>query len=262
VGGNTSCVEVEVDGSTLLLDAGTGLRRFGNALLARRAGAPVDVTVLLSHVHWDHIQGLPFFAPIFVPGTRMHVVSGANGTPLRDTLRRQMSAPTFPVDLNDVPAALTYHEVRDKQRLVLGAAEVTAVKANHPDAVFAYRIEHAGRAIVYATDTEHYACVDQRLVALARNADLLIYDAQYLPEEYAGLTGFSRVGWGHSTYEAGVELARAANVGQLALFHHDPSRTDDAVAEIEARAQRGFAGTIAAREGLDLVIGGAAVRAA
>ena len=100
-------------------------------------------------------------------------------------------------------------------------------RANHPDAVFAYRIEHGGRSIVYATDTEHYSCVDPRLAALARDADVLVYDAQYLPEEYTGQVGPSRVGWGHSTYEAGAALARAAGAGKLVLFHHDPARTDE-----------------------------------
>jgi phosphoribosyl 1,2-cyclic phosphodiesterase len=254
VGGNTSCVEVVAGATRLVLDAGTGLRRLGNELAAR---GPVDITLLLSHVHWDHIQGLPFFAPIYLPTTRIHVVAGANGTPLRDTLRRQMSAPTFPVDLNDVPSALSFCEVRERQKLVLGDAEVTATKANHPDSVFAYRIEHGGRSVVYATDTEHYSCVDQRLVTLARNADVLIYDAQYLPEEYSGERGMSRVGWGHSTFEAGVALAQAAGVGKLVLFHHDPARTDEGVAAIEAAAQQGFAETCAAREGLVLTVGSA-----
>jgi phosphoribosyl 1,2-cyclic phosphodiesterase len=257
VGGNTSCVEVTVGNSRLVLDAGTGLRRLGNELLAR---GPVDATVLLSHVHWDHIQGLPFFAPIFAPGTKLHLVAGTNGIPLRDTLRRQMSAPTFPVDLNDLPSQLSFMEVRDRQRVVLGDAEITVSKANHPDAVYAYRIEHRGRVVVYATDTEHYSCVDQRLVALARNADVLIYDAQYLPEEYSGQKGMSRVGWGHSTYEAGVALAKAAGVGKLVLFHHDPSRSDEGVAEIEARAQELHEDTCAAREGLVLAVNGSAAR--
>jgi phosphoribosyl 1,2-cyclic phosphodiesterase len=171
VGGNTSCVELVAGATRLVLDAGTGLRRLGNELAARGA---VDVTVLLSHVHWDHIQGLPFFGPIYTPGARVQVVAGANGTPLHDTLRRQMSAPMFPVDLDELPASLTYREVRDRQALVLGDAQVTAAKANHPDSVFAYRVEYDGASVVYATDTEHYACVDQRLAALARGADLLI----------------------------------------------------------------------------------------
>lgn len=260
VGGNTSCVEVTVGETRIVLDAGTGLRRLGNELMKQ---GPVDLTLLLSHVHWDHIQGLPFFAPIYAPGTRIHVVTGANGTPTREVLRRQMSAPTFPVDLNDVPAALSFAEVRDRQRFNVGEAEVTVARANHPDQVYAYRVASGGSAVVYATDTEHYRCVDPRLVALARDADVLIYDAQYLPGEYAGEGGMSRVGWGHSTWEAAVELARAAGVGKLVLFHHDPSRTDDGVAAIEAHARQGFGDAVAAREGLSIELGAAgAARAA
>jgi phosphoribosyl 1,2-cyclic phosphodiesterase len=257
VGGNTPCVEVRAGDSTLILDAGSGMRRLGQSLLAR---GRVDVTLLLSHVHWDHIQGLPFFSPLYVPGTRIHVVGGANPAPLRECLHRQMSAPHFPVDLRDVGATLTWFEMRDRQRAVLGDAEVTAVRANHPDGVYAYRIEHGGRSVVYATDTEHYACVDKRLVQLARDADLLIYDTQYLPEEYSGDRGMSRVGWGHSTYEAGCALARAANVSQLALFHHDPERTDEQVAAIELRAQALFENTLAAREGHEIALSARALR--
>jgi phosphoribosyl 1,2-cyclic phosphodiesterase len=264
VGGNTSCVEVVAADTRIALDAGTGLRRLGSELFAhaKRSGGPVELNVLLSHVHWDHIQGLPFFGPLYAPGTRLMVAGGAIGTPLRDTLRRQMSAPNFPVDWNDLPAAIEYRELRDGARTTIGAAEVRVARANHPDAVFAYRVEHGGRAVVYATDTEHYSCVDPRLVALARNADVLVYDAQYLPEEYAGASGPSRVGWGHSTYEAGAALARAAGVGKLVLFHHDPTRTDEGVAAIEARAREVFPETVAAREGMTIDLGGAASMAA
>jgi phosphoribosyl 1,2-cyclic phosphodiesterase len=249
VGGNTSCVEVVAGNTRIALDAGTGLRRLGADLLARSRG-PIELTVLLSHVHWDHIQGLPFFAPIYVPGTRVRLAGGVTGTPLKDTLRRQMSAPTFPVDWNDVPAERSYVELRDGMTTRIGDAQVRTARANHPDAVFAYRVEHDGHAVVYATDTEHYACVDPRLVALARDADVLVYDAQYLPEEYAG-----KVGWGHSTYEAGAALARAANVGKLVLFHHDPGRTDHAVAAIERRARDVFDDVTAAREGMTIELG-------
>jgi phosphoribosyl 1,2-cyclic phosphodiesterase len=254
VGGNTSCVEVMAGGTRIILDAGTGLRRLGDSLLPH---GPVDATLLLSHMHWDHIQGLPFFAPLYQPTTRLHVVSGPSGMPCRDVLRRQMSTPTFPVDLDATPASMSFLEVRDRQRFIVGDAEVTVARANHPDAVYAWRIEHKGRAVVYATDTEHYACVDPRLKALSRGADLLIYDAQYLPTEYTGEAGMSRVGWGHSTWEAAVALAEAAGVGQLVLFHHDPTRDDDGVARIEALAQRRFVDTIAAREGLRLEVGSA-----
>jgi ribonuclease BN (tRNA processing enzyme) len=132
-------------------------------------------------------------------------------------------------------------------------------KLNHPDPVWGYRIEVGGRAIVYATDTEHYACVDPVLRRLAAGADLLVYDAQYTPEEYRGEHGPAKVGWGHSTWMSAVELARAAGVRQLALFHHDPRRSDDAVAELEARAAAAFPATIAAREGMLLDVGAGGV---
>lgn len=249
VGGNTSCVEVTLGEQRIVLDAGTGLRRLGNQLVGR---GPVDATVLLSHVHWDHIQGIPFFTPIYVPGTKLRFVTGQGERPLREALHGQMRRPHFPVDMNDLPSQLAFDDVRDRSRIQVGDVAVTLAKANHPDAVFAYRLEHGGRSIVYATDTEHYSCVDQRLVALARDADVLIYDAQYLAEEYAGKNGPTRVGWGHSTWDAGVELAKAAGVGKLVLFHHDPTRTDEGVAAIEAMARNEFAETVAAREGLEI----------
>jgi len=253
VGGNTSCVEVVAGDTRIALDAGTGLRRMGGAMLAE--GKPTSLTILLSHVHWDHIQGLPFFGPIYSPATKLTIAGGAPATPLRESLRRQMSAPNFPVDWNDLPAKIDTLEARDGSRLDVGDAQVRVARANHPDAVLAYRIEHGGRSVVYATDTEHYACVDPRLVSLARDADVLVYDAQYLPEEYAGQVGPSRVGWGHSTYEAGAALAKAAGVRQLVLFHHDPTRTDDGVARIEERAREKFDEVVAAREGLTIELG-------
>jgi phosphoribosyl 1,2-cyclic phosphodiesterase len=263
VGGNTSCVEViaESEGHTtrIVLDAGTGMRSLGNSLMreAASSGSPVDVTVLLSHLHWDHIQGIPFFTPLYVPGSRVRFVAGATTTPLRDSLRRQMSAPHFPVDLADVPSTLSFQEIRDRGRFSLGPVDVAVAKANHPDSVHAYRLTFGDRTIVYATDTEHYSCVDRRLVTLAQDADVLIYDAQYTPEEYSGAAGMSRVGWGHSTYEAATELARAASVKQLVLFHHDPARDDDAVAEIERLARGRFDRTVAAREGAVIALQGA-----
>ena len=251
VGGNTSCVVVQVDGARIICDAGTGLRRLGATL----AGSPLDATLLLSHLHWDHIQGLPFFAPVYSPATRLTVISGHGGGDARDALHQQMRAPTFPVDLRSVPASLSFVHAREREDIAVGAATVRAVRGNHPDGVFAYRVEAGGRSVVYATDTEHYACVDPRLRELARGADLLIYDAQYLPEEYSGRSGAARVGWGHSTWEAAVELAEAAEVGALSLFHHDPSRVDDAVMAIEAKARRRFGETFAAVEGMALEVG-------
>jgi len=250
VGGNTSCVEVRCGDARIVLDAGTGLRSLGNAI-AREAGAS-ELTLMLSHFHWDHIQGLPFFVPAYLPETKLAIVgAGGDRFSLRDKLSRQMTEPHFPVQLDDLSAQMSFREARAGQTLELdGGVVVRVARLNHPGGVFAYRIEHAGRSLVYATDTEHYACVDPALEKLAEGADVLIYDAQYTPEEYQG-----KVGWGHSTYVAGAEVARAAGVGQLVLFHHDPMRTDAGVAAIESAARGLFARTVAAREGLTLSMG-------
>jgi ribonuclease BN (tRNA processing enzyme) len=148
-------------------------------------------------------------------------------------------------------------EVRSGESFEVGEARVRALRLNHPGGVLAYRVDHEGRSVVYATDTEHYACVDPALRALAEGADVLIYDAQYTPDEYRGEGGPSKVGWGHSTYVAGAELARAAGVGRFVLFHHDPRRTDAGVAAIEEAARALFADTVAAREGMEIGLGAA-----
>jgi len=250
VGGNTSCVEVRCGDARIVLDAGTGARRLGDALLAE---GPVEATFLLSHLHWDHIQGLPFFVPAYAPSTRLQIVgSGGGAATLGAVLAGQMTAPVFPVRLDELGAELRLREVRGGDAFDVGEARVRAARLNHPGGVLAYRIDHAGRSVVYATDTEHYACVDPTLRALAEGADVLIYDAQYTPEEYRGDGGRSKVGWGHSTYAAGAELARAAGVGTYVLYHHDPQRSDAGVADLERRAQELFPAAIAAREGLEI----------
>ena len=255
VGGNTSCVEIVAGGERIILDAGTGLRRLGDAML--REGAD-SATLLLSHVHWDHIQGLPFFAPAYLHATKLHRCGGTDGRhTLREKLGRKMTEPHFPVQLDDLPAALLTREVKPGQTFEVGGARVTVARLNHPGGANAYRIEHEGSVVVFATDTEHYACLDPVLSKLARNADVLIYDAQYTPEEYAGAVGPPKVGWGHSTYVAAAELASAAGVGKLVLFHHDPQRSDAAVADIEARARALFADSVAAREGQTIALGSA-----
>jgi phosphoribosyl 1,2-cyclic phosphodiesterase len=253
VGGNTSCVEITDGDTRLILDAGTGLKALGDRLLA---GGAVDATILLSHLHWDHIQGLPFFAPLYAPSSAIEVLSGPNGVmPLAEALRQQMRAPFFPVPWGTLPSRVRARDLASGERFTVGGAEVTVSRLNHPDPVFGYRVELGGRAVVYATDTEHFSCVDPGLKQLAAGADVLIYDAQYTPEEYRGAAGPARVGWGHSTFAAAAELARAAGVGQLILFHHDPSRSDDGVAELERRARDLFAETVAAREGMSIVAG-------
>ena len=248
VGGNTACVEITTPTTRVILDAGSGLRALGDSLVKK--GEHRSTTILLSHVHWDHVMGVPFFAPLYMPGCELTFISGGHGVPLRDVLARQMSQPMFPVGLDRVPSRITCRELAPAERLVVGDLEIVVALLNHPDPVYAFRLSHGGRSVVFATDTEHYACVDPRLQRLAQGADLLIYDAQYTPEEYAGEIGPPKTGWGHSTFAAGAELAHAAKVGTLALFHHDPRRTDVEVAEIVQRARALFPDTVAAREGL------------
>ena len=250
VGGNTSTVEVRCGDTRIILDAGTGLRRLGDEMV--RAGDE-DVNLLLSHQHWDHIQGLPFFVPAYLPTTRMKVFGAApGGCSLEDVLAHQMRAPVFPVRLDELPSWLGTRELRHGESFEIGEAVVRTAKLNHPGGVLGYRIEHAGQSVVYATDTEHYSCVDPALLSLAADADVLIYDSQYTPEEYRGDDGPSKVGWGHSTFAAGARAADAAGVGEYVLFHHDPKRTDAQVEAIECRARQLFPNSVAAREGMVL----------
>ena len=244
-GGNTACLEVCAGDTRIILDAGTGLRTLGDE---RMAGGPRHSTILLSHLHWDHVCGLPFFTPVYVPGHRVEIASGPNGVlPLEEAIRGIFRAPFFPVDFTDLGGQVTTRELRSTDRFTIGDIEITMARLNHPDPVYGFRLEHGGHSIVYATDTEHFACVDPTLKKLAAGADILVYDSQYTPDEYP-----SKVGWGHSTWQAGADLARAAGVPQLVLFHHDPARTDAQLAAIEATARDALPGTVAAREGMIL----------
>ena len=252
-GGNTSCVSVHVADRTLVFDAGTGIRSLGNELLAR----PGRVELFFSHLHWDHIQGFPFFAPAFVPGNLIvlrAVDHGAGEGGLHAVLDGQMRAPTFPVGLDVMRAELAFEDLAPGELVKVGGAAVRHTSVDHPNGCVAYRVDHGGAAVVYATDLEHGEEPDPALVELARGADLLIYDAMYTPEEYDGVNGFSRRGWGHSTFEAGARLAQAAGVEELCLFHHDPAHDDRFMDALAIRARRRLAGTSVAREGMEFVL--------
>ena len=256
IGGNTSCVEVRVGKVILVFDGGTGLRLLGKQLIKEM---PLTAHLFFSHVHWDHIQGFPFFDPAFVAGNNIHLYGGNNvSRTLEETLAGQMDHPSFPVHLSQMGAAMTFHDLREGQPLDIegddGTIRVTMGAGNHPNGVWAYRVDHGGKSVVYATDTEHYTVVDPNLVRLAQGTDVLIYDAQYTPEEYAGTagTGGPKTGWGHSTYEEAVKLAKLAGAKRLVLYHHDPMQNDAAVREKERRARALFAETVAAYEGLTI----------
>lgn len=247
-GGNTSCVEVEAAGERLILDGGTGLRALGDGLMAgaaRSAGAPVRTTILFSHVHWDHIQGVPFFAPAFHPDTELCFVGvqrpGAGG--IRSALAAQMRPPNFPITLDMLRARVRFCDILPDQPVEIGPFRVLPLDIPHPDGASAFRIEAGGRSFVYATDIEHGASLRSEVLRLAEGADLLVHDAQYTRAEYRGeavdgRAGFPRVGWGHSSWEEAVEVAAAASAGRLALFHHDPRRGDAEVERLEALASQ------------------------
>lgn len=245
-GGATPCVEVVHDGVRLILDGGTGLRALGDSL----GWAPFEATLLFTHVHWDHIQGVSFFMPAFNPAVKLQFMGTRRDSgSLRDALDTQMRPPTFPITLDMMRAQLSFREIEREEPFNVGPFRVTPRDLNHPDGVLAYRIEAGGRAIVFATDVEHGDVLDERLIRLADGADLLIHDAQYTLAEYEGRSGPPRRGWGHSRWTDAVAVGQRAQVGRLALYHHDPGRDDAGVDAIEREARALYAPSFAAREG-------------
>lgn len=283
VGGNTACVEIRAGEQSILLDAGTGIIALGQALIQEAAEAqrPVQATLLFSHMHHDHTQGFPFFSPAFISSTRLHIFGPRTfAHELEQILAQNMIPPVFPVTLQDMSAFKEIHSLSDAHCLLLPGAgqppqrlpsaacaetpstEAVVIRAlhshAHPGGVMLYRIEWQGQAVVYATDTEGYANTDRRLANFARGADLLIHDAQYTETHYLGQDTGQRAtqGWGHSTPAMACDVAQAAGVRRLALFHFDPSYSDAAVERIENEARRNFPGAFAAREGLEVDLGG------
>ena len=265
-GGNTPCVTVERGRDLLILDAGTGLRQLGLTLQAEARGAPLSLDMLITHTHWDHIQGFPFFVPAFVPGNVVHVYGPPSiDKPLERVLRGQMDPEYFPVALGEMAAEVHVREIRSTE-LEVGAFSIQTKYVNHPGVTMAYRVEIDGVVVTYATDTEPYRSLhapragseaaqyvadrDGRLARFAAGCDLLIADSQYTPEDYE-----TKRGWGHSCYLDAVGIAVDAGAHRLALFSHDPMHDDDAIDRKLAHSQRAAAKTrpalevIAATEG-------------
>ena len=250
-GGNTTCVSITAEGHRLILDGGTGLRALGETL----GFTPQTATVLFTHLHWDHIQGVPFFSPAFHPDSDLTFVGvERHSGGVKEALALQMRPPQFPIGIEMLRGAKAYRDVAPRAPFEVGPFRITALEQDHPDGVVAWRIQTATRSMVFATDIEHGVRLDPDLQRFAEGVDLLVHDAQYTAAEYAGAGGPPRQGWGHSTWEQAVELARRAGAARLALFHHDPSRDDDAVAIIEHAAQQLYAPTFAAREGLTVAL--------
>lgn len=273
-GGNTACVEISAGNRTIILDAGTGIIPLGREL-ARRAAIEkrgLELLMLFSHLHHDHIQGFPFFVPAYLPNARLHIFgAGSSNETLKNVLEHNQSAEIFPVSLRDMASLKNIQSVHESQVIVWDEEGVRVVAPTvrlnndalvirihksyaHPGCVFVYRISWRGKSIVYATDTEGYVGTDRKLVAFARDANVLIHDAQYSEAHYSGqLAGFPATqGFGHSTATMACEVAASAETGQLILFHHDPAYSDEMIAEQESVAKKLFPDSCAAREGFEI----------
>ncbi len=231
-GGNTSCVEIGggTGGDYLLCDLGTGVREFGNRVIAEHGAArPHCFNVFLSHVHWDHIMGFPFFAPAYIPGNRIRI-HGCHKS-LREALLRQQSAPCFPVSFGSLPATIEFIELEPGIEYRIGGFSVNAIRQFHEGESYGYRFSRGGKSIVYSTDCEHKTTVLDAaypFVEFFRDADLLIFDSMYSLAETVSV----KEDWGHSSNIVAVELAQLAHVKQLALFHHEPAYDDASIERV------------------------------
>jgi len=246
-GGNTPCVEVRITADEVLIfDAGSGIRALG-AEIAARAHRPRVVHIFFTHFHWDHVQGLPYFAPLYARESNLVFHSAHPPEKLRAVLAAQMESPYFPVSFGELAARMDFRQMTAEPER-FGELSVSCFPLHHPQGSVGYRIAHAERSVIYATDHEHGdAATDRRLREVSENADVLVYDAQYTPEEYA-----SRQGWGHSTWLEATRVAKDAGVNRLVLFHHDPDRDDEAIDRIVEQACREFPETLAAQEMMQL----------
>ena len=243
-GGNTSCIEVIAGSERIVLDAGTGIRGLGQEWL--RDGVR-NAHMLLTHTHWDHINGFPFFSPAFRQGCTFTIKAGhlSDQGGVRAVFAGQMAVPTFPVPLEAMAAQLKFEDFRAGDSFRIGSdVQVITAPLNHASGATGYRIEFEGKSVCYVTDTEHVVGKpDQNVLKLIEGADLVIYDSTYTDDEFE-----EHIGWGHSTWQEGVRLCKAANVKRLAIFHHDPDHEDDFMEAIEVEAKAAFPGSFVSRE--------------
>ena len=252
-GGNTTCVEIRNGDDYILVDAGTGIRLAGQHIIRERGGNQ-DIPLLITHTHWDHIQGLPFFIPAFVPGNRLRIFGPHNHqTPFDRVIADQMQYSYFPVNFAQLRADISPRTLHEKESFQLGSIKVTPKYVNHPVPTLAYRFEVDGKSIVFLTDIEPYrdviyggVCPDEdereefedvqrtvieqnnKIVDFARDSDILVIDAQYTHEEYER----SYVGWGHTSMEDALRIAEKAKARNVVFCHHDPNRTDAELDEL------------------------------
>ncbi len=257
-GGNTACVEIVTpEGTRFILDCGTGLRALGNHWKATQGEQPLEAHVFVTHYHWDHIQGIPFFAPLYSRHHHFHFHSFRSQylgeQSLRRVLEAQMASPYFPVDTSAMSASQDFTEITGGDTLEFSGTRVTARWLNHPQGCLGFRFETSAGIIVYATDNEPgNRELDRSIRELAAGADVFINDAQYAPQQLAT----SRKGWGHSSWLEGVNIAQEVGAKHLVLFHHDPDSSDSVVHNLEQQARQKFAQVWAACEGMSMWVSG------
>ncbi len=242
---------MNVGGEQLIFDGGTGLRNLGQRMLDEM---PVKANMFFTHSHWDHIQGFPFFVPAFVPGNwfKIHGTIAPNGSTIEQRLNDQMLHPNFPVPLQIMGAELEFCDIEVGEVVRVGNVEISNAMLNHPGEAVGYRVSYRGHAIAYISDTEHFPNrLDENVLALAKDADAMIYDCTYTDDEYYDKQS-SKIGWGHSTWQEAVKLAKAANVKQLVIFHHDPTHTDEFMDDIARQTSLALPTSVVAKEGMVL----------
>ena len=245
-GGNTSCVEVIAGDEVFILDCGTGVRNLGKELLKRGVET---ANILLSHTHWDHINGFPFFRPAYLDKCTFHLWAGnlMDDGGMQKVMAGQMMQPMFPVPMAAMRSTIEFHDFRAGEEVNLSKkTKIKTVLLNHPNGATAYRLEFGGKSICYVTDTEHViGKPDQTVLKLIEGADLVIYDCTYTDDEFE-----EKIGWGHSTWQEGVRLCQTANVKSLAIFHHDPEHEDIFMEKLEKEARSTWDGAFVARENM------------
>lgn len=262
-GGNTACVQIQIANRLIILDAGTGIVELGNYLKAtndQKQGASIKGDIFFSHYHWDHIQGFPFFQPFFQEGNCFSLYGEHKlSMSIEEILAAQMRSPYFPINMKEMKATFSFHEMSNEKTINLGdGISVTAFSVNHPNGCLAYRLDYRSCSVLYCTDTEPMPSHKlEDFYSYIQEIDVLIMDSHFQLEEFHGLTdGISKLGWGHGTWEDSAKLSNDAKVDTLVLFHHMESRTDEELLLIEKKATSIFPKTVAAREGMKLLIGG------
>jgi len=241
-GGNTSCVEIQADDSLIIIDCGTGIRPLGIDLLKRKPEIE-EGHILISHTHWDHIQGIPFFSPFLCTDSKWHIYGPENmRSSIKDALKGQMEIDYFPISLRELKANIDFHDISEGS-FNINNIKITSAFLNHTSLTCGFKIEAEGLVLVYSCDHEPYGKLngsgefeltdlDMKHAEFIKDADIVIHDSQYTNEEYK-----KHEGWGHSTHKYAIEICKIANVKQLFLTHHDPSRTDKDLDKIIEKIQ-------------------------